>query len=102
APFRPMLRVWGALVLSIGASGCGLFKTAKDVVVDDPVAAVEAARRLIAAPHELHALVDVRDLPRSLQLRGLRWAYIGEDHLDLILMAHPDGRLGARIWAATH
>lgn len=84
--------------------GCGAGTSADDVQVLQPERAVVDARALIEErrqdpekyPEELWP--DV--VPESLRLKGLRYALVHEDHVDLVLARNPDWNVGARIWAS--
>ncbi|HEX7313115.1 MAG TPA: hypothetical protein VF297_04310 [Pyrinomonadaceae bacterium] len=96
------------IVLAAVAAVSGLFKGAftgpDDVQLADPARAVADARRLIAeqgtSPDSDKALREPGELPESLRLPGLRYSFVHEDHLDLVLARNPDWNIGARIWSA--
>jgi len=106
---RSTLRLGMALVAFLGcslSSGCGAFTGPGDLVVANPAEAVQDARRMIAeqqADPEKHKgwLTDAQ-LPASLRVRGLRFASVHGDHLDLVLARNPDFKIGGRIWATVH
>jgi len=90
------------------AAGSGLFTGAStgptDVRIADPLHAVADARRLIAEqrahPDRDRVLRQPAELPESLRLPGLKYSFVHEDHLDLVLARNPDWNVGARIWSA--
>lgn len=94
------------LAMALGSLDCGAFTRPSDVIVANPVQALIDARALIAkhqgstnAEPAEHLLLESSELPESLQLPGLRYAYLTSDHLDLILARNPDWNVGARIWS---
>jgi hypothetical protein len=78
----------------------------RDVHFDDPVGAIRSAQGLVAQLQanagKYRENVAPQDLPPALRIRGLLYANIHPDHVDLVLARNPDWRLGARIWAAQH
>lgn len=97
---RRRLPYFSALLLLLG--GCGAFTRPGDVVVAHPAAAIADAQRLIAEKQrdqKYRDYIKPAVLPRSLQLPGLIYAQVYDDHLNLILARQPDWKIGARIWA---
>lgn len=82
----------------------GLFTGPDDVKLKDAARAVADARRLIAEqrgrPLRERPPLSAGELPESLRLPGLRYAFVHEDHVDLVLARNPDWNIGARVWAA--
>ena len=102
------VRMMAATVLAL--AGCemfhGAFTRPEDLVVDRPADAVAAARAMIAeqrrdtAKHVGFLYPDA--LPEPLHIKGLRYAHVHRDHVDLVLARNPDVEIGGRIWAADH
>ena len=82
------------------------FTNVGDVHVNDPHAAVAAARLLIERqrrmPEKYREMISPQELPAPLRIANLRYANVHPDHVDLVLARNPDWRLGARIWAIRH
>ena len=101
-------RMMAATVLAL--AGCemfhGAFTSPEDLVVDRPAEAVAAARAMIEEQRRdtaKHAGFLYRDaLPEPLRIKGLRYAHVHRDHVDLVLARNPDFNIGGRIWAADH
>jgi hypothetical protein len=96
---RILTALFGLLLLAaIGPSAWQIARAywrATNVVVADPAAAVRDARMLIATRS---GELEPAALPPSLRLPGLRSAYVHDGHIDLVLLHHPDGAMGVRIW----
>lgn len=84
----------------------GAFTSAEDVEVAQPELAVRDARALVADrlahPSKYGPSTEPGTLPPSLRLRGLRYAKVHADHVDLVLARNPDWSAGARIWIVNH
>ena len=95
-------------VILLAATGCGMFDGIfagpGDVKVEDPGRAVADARRLITEqrgnPERDRTVFEPGEMPESLRLPGLKYSFVHEDHVDLILARNPDWNIGARIWSA--
>jgi hypothetical protein len=106
---RDARRAWMAAAL-MGLARCemlrGAFTRPGDLVVDRPAEAVAAARAMIAEQRqdpEKHAgFLYAAALPAPLRVKGLRYAHVHRDHVDLVLARNPDVEVGGRIWAADH
>ena len=106
---RETRRAW-MMASVIGLSACdmlrGAFTRPADLVVDDPAGAVAAARAMIEEkrrdPTRYEGFLYAGSLPAPLRVKGLRYAHVHRDHVDLILARNPDIELGGRIWAADH
>ncbi len=98
--------VAGALLFTFYTWMRPAFTNERDVQFDDPAGAVGSAEGLVAQLHAKHEKyrenVAPQELPSALRIRGLLYANIHPDHVDLVLARNPDWRLGARIWAAQH
>lgn len=87
--------------------GCGgPFTSERDLVVENPSAAVRDARAMIEErgrnPAKYEVWVAPEDAPRSLQVPKLLHLNVHEDHVDLVLARNPDWNVGGRIWAEVH
>jgi hypothetical protein len=84
----------------------GAFTRPSDIYVDQPENAVVDARSLISTknrtPDVFGDFTQPEQLPQSLRIRGLRYAKIHTDHIDLVVARNPDVSCGARIWAIPH
>jgi hypothetical protein len=78
----------------------------RDLVIDNPKQAVQDAHALIVKQKMSGAgeaeMLEPEQLPNSLRVRGLRWAHVHVDHVDLVLARNPDWEVGGRIWAHEH
>jgi hypothetical protein len=97
------------------AAGCAEPIGPADIVIANPQEFVSTARQLLEEarkdPSKPTEMEDDR-LPPTLRIKSFdraRWpiaahrhARLHGDHLDLVLVRHPDGEAGARVWAATH
>jgi len=94
------------ITAAIGILGCDARAKPENLVVADPASAVAEARKLIAARRSQAdpsgPFVQPASLPASLQVPGLRYAHVHEDHVDLVLARNPDCEVGGRIWAQSH
>ena len=109
---KARLNIGGLIVAAaftlLGAWSVGMFKGfftgPDDVMIADPARAVADVRRLVTEqsgkPSRNRMLLEPSELPESLRLPGLRYAYVHHDHVDLILARNPDWDSGARIWSA--
>ncbi|MEO6119451.1 MAG: hypothetical protein ABIP12_02085 [Terriglobales bacterium] len=94
-----------ALLLAalFACAGCGAFTRPSDIVVADPAAAIADAQKMIAEkkgnPDKYRDNIPPADLPKSLQIPGLFYAQVYDDHMNLIVARQPDWKIGARIWA---
>lgn len=101
-------RLMAPAALAVLARGCGtfdgVFTGPDDVKVGDPARAVADARRLVlgqrANPDRDRILREPNELPESLRLPGLRYAFVRDDHVDLVPARNPDWNIGARIRSA--
>jgi hypothetical protein len=101
-----------SVVLVIALTSCmglGLAQGActgpSDLVIEDPKQAVQDAHALIAKQKQVGGnaeFLNPEQLPHSLRVRGLRWAHVHHDHVDLVLARNPDWEVGGRIWAPGH
>lgn len=101
---KPILP-YATLSILLFIVGCGGPSTGpSDVVVSNPPQAVADARRMIEEkrkdPNIHKGWITPSHLPESLQLPGLRYAQVFDDHVNLVLARNPDWQIGARIWAA--
>jgi hypothetical protein len=94
--------VAGGPVLVLSVLGAGACTTEADLVVERPAEAVAAARAQIAGQREERYFLRPEQLPEALRIRGLRYAHVHRDHVDLVLARNPDWEVGGRIWAAGH
>lgn len=83
-------------------AGCsGMTIRAKDIVVDNPAQAIADAEKLMAEqardPDRANRL-SVEQLPPSLRLKGVQYAEVFPDHVNLVVYREPDVQHGARIW----
>jgi hypothetical protein len=103
----------GAVVVVLAAvayafikMNAGAFTRPDDIRVDQPALAVRDARVLIQVknrnPKAFGDFTEPEKLPPSLRLRGLRYAKVHSDHVDLVVARNPDVSIGARIWATEH
>ena len=90
------------LILGCGFDWGGAFTSADDVVFVDPKTAVIDARTLMQEAREGTrdaGMYRPDELPQSLRIPKLLYAYIFDDHLSLVLARNPDWNVGARIWS---
>ena len=97
------------IALAVGAfilGGCGASTGPDDLIIANPHEAVRAARAMIeerrADSSKYSEMLFAKDLPPTLQVPGLRYAYVHRDHVDLVLARNPDWDVGGRIWAQDH
>ncbi len=94
------------LLACITLNGCGAFTNIDDLVVANPAAAVQAARKMIdeqsSDPERHKGWLNEDQLPESLRVPGLHHASVHGDHVDLVLARNPDWQVGGRIWAKQH
>ena len=90
-----------ALVLIL-LVGCGAFTGPTDVIVADPEKAISDAHRLMEEkrhdPTKHQGWIMPAELPPSLQIEGLVYAQVFDDHVNLVLARNPDWQTGGRIW----
>src|SRR6266550_17707 len=84
-------------------TSCGFFSGPSDIKVADPPRAVSDARRLIEEErgnrNHTRTMRRPEELPESLRIPGLRYAFVHSDHVDLVIARNPDVDKGARIWS---
>lgn len=109
---RPLLALGALLVCIFVVPGCwylwksGAFNSAKTVVMKNAEVSVRDARALIMEfrtngdPAERAKHFSPEDLPKSLQIPHLRYAYVFRDRINLVMGRNPDWSIGARIWSA--
>jgi hypothetical protein len=113
-------RVGVAAFMAAILTACGPSFGPENIVVTDAQGFVRQARVLIEGkrldPTKHAAWIDDAGLPASLRIQkvdlpwfariaaqaSVRQAVVHSDHLDLVLVRHPDGHGGARVWAARH
>lgn len=97
---RTALRVWLPALLPLLYGACA---GADDVQLSDPAQAVADARRMIsekqADPRTHSDWIFPKDVPESLRIPGLIYAFVHDDHVDLVMSRNPDWSVGARIWS---
>jgi hypothetical protein len=105
-----MRRVLAIATAGFGIAACEMFRGAftrpEDLVVDNPAEAVAAARAMVEEqrrdPAKYPSFVYAGMLPAALRIKGLKYAHVHADHLDLVLARNPDWNIGGRIWATEH
>src|SRR5688572_21672870 len=84
----------------------GAFTRPEDLVVERPAEAVAAARAMIEEqrkdPEKHTGLLWPGAIPEPLRVKGLRYAHVHRDHVDLVIARNPDFDIGGRIWAVEH
>ena len=95
-------RAVGLALSLLVLAGCGAFTGPGDVVVADPAQAISDAHRLMEEkrndPTKYQGWIKPPDLPPSLQIKGLIYAQVFDDHVNLVLARNPDWQTGGRIW----
>lgn len=85
-------------------TGCGAGLKPEDINAAMPKQAVEDARKMINEKRldkeKYKNWIYPAQLPESLRLKGLIYAMVYDDHVNLVLARNPDWQLGARIWSA--
>lgn len=90
-----------ALVLVCLAGCSGVTIGAKDIVVENPAQAIADAEKLMAGhardPDRPNRM-GLEQLPPSLRFKGVQFADVYADHVNLVVYRDPDVQHGARIW----
>jgi len=88
--------------VSFVLAGCGANLKPEDIKTAMPKQAVEDARKMINEKkldkEKYKNWIYPAQLPESLRLKGLIYAMVYDDHVNLVLARNPDWLLGARIW----